>query len=170
MNKRALDQFVDAWGSVGALMGFNPSTARVHALLIASDEPICLDDISERLQISRGNASMCLKELRNWGVAKRVAKASERRDFFTSEEDVWKMAFSIARERKRRDFDPALRGVHEAIAELKPEDGSPAAERVRAMATLLTTLDQASSHLLASDEAAKSLFALFGAALGKPES
>ena len=63
-----LERFIESWGSMGVLWGINRSMARIHALIITSDDPVDLDTVSEELNISRGNASMCLKELRNWGV------------------------------------------------------------------------------------------------------
>jgi DNA-binding transcriptional regulator GbsR (MarR family) len=91
---------------MGSVWGVNTSTARVHALLMASDESLSLDDIASRLQISRGNASMCLKDLRNWGVVRLAKVPGDRRDYYVSEPDVWKMSFAIARERKRRPYAP----------------------------------------------------------------
>ncbi|HEX9399435.1 MAG TPA: MarR family transcriptional regulator, partial [Anaeromyxobacter sp.] len=99
--------FVEAWGAMGSLWGINRSVARVHALLMASEEPISLEEIAERLQISKGNASMSLRELRTFGVVRQVEAPGDRRDFYVTEPDVWTMFFRILRERKRREFDPA---------------------------------------------------------------
>ena len=51
------DRFVEAWGSLGVLWGINRSMARIHALLVLADDPVELDTITKRLNISRGNAS-----------------------------------------------------------------------------------------------------------------
>ena len=72
----ALAQFIEAWSGMSSLFGFNVSTARVSALLIGAVEPLSLGAIAEQLGMSRGNASMCLKELRGWGVAQRVSLRS----------------------------------------------------------------------------------------------
>ena len=71
MKDEIIDRFVESWGEMGTVWGLNSSMARVHALLIVSEEPLSLDFISKRLKISRGNASMSLKELRAWGVVHR---------------------------------------------------------------------------------------------------
>lgn len=151
-------EFVEAWGAMGALLGFNASTTRVHALLIASDEALCLDEIAGELRISRGNTSMCLKELRSWGVVRRVRKPGDRRDFFQTDSDMWKMALAIARERKRRDFDPALRGLRQAIAKVRGK--SAAAQRLREMQEFLTVLDDIASRFLVDEEAVRRLVTL----------
>ena len=91
-------QFVEARGAMGALWGINRSVARVHALLMATEGPLSLDEIAEQLQISKGNASMSLRELRTFGVVRQVEAPGDRRDFYVTEPDVWTMFFRILRE------------------------------------------------------------------------
>ena len=74
-----------------------------------------LDEVANRLQISRGNASMSLKELRNWGVIQKVPRPGDRRDFYIVEPDVFRMFFRIANERKRREFDPGLEALRNTL-------------------------------------------------------
>ncbi|MBW2271880.1 MAG: transcriptional regulator [Deltaproteobacteria bacterium] len=168
MKKRDVENFVEAWGAMGALMGFSASTARVHALLIASDQGLCLDDIVDGLGISRGNASMCLKELRSWGVVSRAGKtAGDRRDYFETESDIWKMAYTIASERKRRDFEPALRGLEEVLGQVSGK--GPAEARLAEMGEFLAVMKRIADHLLGNEAAAKQLILMLGGTKGSDE-
>jgi len=115
------DHFIETWGSMGVLWGINRSMARIHAYVMLCEEPVDLETVAAALNISRGNASMSLKELRNWGVIHRVHISGDRRDFYIAEPDIWKMLFSIARVRKEREFDPAL----EALRSLLSNAGLP---------------------------------------------
>jgi DNA-binding transcriptional regulator GbsR (MarR family) len=146
MKPESQERFVDAWGAMGALWGINRSVARVHALLMASESPVSLDEIAERLQISKGNASMSLRELRAWGVVRSVPVAADRRDFYATEPDVWTMFFRILQERKRREFDPAL----EAVRGLLDEPGATGEVRARLeqMAHLLATMEGLAGRFL----------------------
>ena len=65
----------------------------------------------ERLNISRGNASMSLRALCDWGIVRRLHKRGERREYFESLGDVWEMFSLIAAERKRREMDPVLETI-----------------------------------------------------------
>jgi DNA-binding transcriptional regulator GbsR (MarR family) len=152
-----VQSFVEAWGAMGSLWGINRSVARVHALLMASEAPISLDDIAERLTISKGNASMSLRELRTFGVVRQVEVPSDRRDFYVTEPDVWTMFFRILRERKRREFDPAV----EAIQRLVQAPGASGAVRGRLeqMAELLATMDGVASRFLKDPESSRSALA-----------
>jgi DNA-binding transcriptional regulator GbsR (MarR family) len=113
------ERFILHWGEMGSLWGINRTMAQVHALLFISPEPLCANEIMEALQISRGNVSMALRELIAWGIASRMHIMGERREFYTTEKDVWKMFRIIARERKKREVDPTIEVLRESVAELK---------------------------------------------------
>jgi DNA-binding transcriptional regulator GbsR (MarR family) len=90
----------------------------VHALLFISPEPLCANDIMAELQISRGNVSMALRELIAWGIVNRVHIKGERREFYTTEKDVWTLFRIIARERKKREVDPTIEVLRESVTKL----------------------------------------------------
>ena len=168
MNDQVKEQFVESWGSMGMLWGINRSMARIHALLIATEEPMTLDDICAELQISRGNASMSLKELRSWRVIQRVHVPGDRRDFYVTEQDVWAMFFRIADERKRREFDPAIGAVKQAL-DATTETDSKVRERLEQMGELLTIMDRVMSHALSDEKRSHTLLQLATKMLGLDE-
>jgi DNA-binding transcriptional regulator GbsR (MarR family) len=155
-----VQRFVEAWGAMGALWGINRSVARVHALLMATEGHLSLDDIAEKLQISKGNASMSLRELRTFGVVRQVEVPGDRRDFYVTEPDVWTMFFRIIKERKRREFDPALEAIHELLGQ--PGAKGEVLGRLEQMSELLTTVEGVVNRFLkdpASSKAALSFVA-----------
>jgi DNA-binding transcriptional regulator GbsR (MarR family) len=105
------DLFIRRWGEMGQTWGINRTMAEIHALLYICGVPLCTDDVMERLNISRGNASMSLRALCDWGIIRRMHKRGERREFFESLNDVWEMFSIIAAERKRREMDPVLETI-----------------------------------------------------------
>jgi DNA-binding transcriptional regulator GbsR (MarR family) len=109
--RNAQDTFIRRWGEMGATWGINRTMAEIHALLYITGQPVCTDDVMERLNISRGNASMSLRALCDWGIIRRMHKRGERREYFISLEDVWEMFSIIAAERKRREMDPVLETI-----------------------------------------------------------
>jgi DNA-binding transcriptional regulator GbsR (MarR family) len=157
---REEDRFIESWGAMGVLWGINRSMARIHALLVLQAGPIHLDEVSERLNISRGNASMCLKELRNWGVIQRVHEPGDRRDYYVVEPDMWRMFFRIAVERKKREFDPALAALRHLIAESDEHASGQVRERLSEMEDLLSTADRLLSRLLEDEQKNKSMLGI----------
>lgn len=101
-------EFVDLWGQMANHWGISRTMAQIHALLMVSPEPVTAEQIMDELQISRGNVSMNLRDLVNWGIVRRTSVPGDRRDFFITEADVWSMFQIILRERKKRELDPLL--------------------------------------------------------------
>jgi DNA-binding transcriptional regulator GbsR (MarR family) len=153
----AVQRFVEAWGAMGTLWGINRSVARVHALLMANEEPLSLEEIADQLHISKGNASMSLRELRTFGVVRQVEVPGDRRDFYVTEPDVWTMFFRILRERKRREFDPAVEAIHRLVD--APGASGAVRGRLEQMAELLTTMDGVAGRFLKDPESSRSALA-----------
>ena len=111
--KEAKNKFVQTWGALGSQWGINKTMAQIHALLMVSSEPISMEEIMDELQISRGNASMNLRALMDWGIVYKEYKAGERREFFTAEKDLDELAVKISKERSKREIKPALKILKE---------------------------------------------------------
>lgn len=125
----AQDRFVAAWGQMGSVWGISRTMAEVHALLYITDEPMCTDEVMDRLQISRGNASMSLRALVDWGIVVRSHRRGDRKEYFRAEQDVWAMARAIVRERLKREVDPLLANLYEIrdLTRKTPKSGKKAA-------------------------------------------
>lgn len=124
--ERIRERFILHWGEMGSLWGINRTMAQIHALLYISPESLSANDIMKELQISRGNVSMALRELIAWGIVSRVHIKGERREFYTTEKDVWQMFRIIARERKKREVDPTINVLRESVTELNQVPDSEA--------------------------------------------
>jgi len=119
--KEAKNKFLQTWGALGSQWGINKTMAQIHALLMISAEPLSMEEIMEELHISRGNASMNLRALMDWGIIYKEYKAGERREYFTSEKDLDELAVKIAQERSKREIKPALKVLKEVSASVKTD-------------------------------------------------
>lgn len=134
--RAAQDLFIRRWGEMGQTWGINRTMAEIHALLYITAQPLCTDDVMERLNISRGNASMSLRALCDWGIIRRMHKRGERREYFESLGDVWEMFSIIAAERKRREMDPVLETIKQCRVMLEEQNiGKAAAKQDSVIAT-----------------------------------
>ncbi len=100
--------FVRRWGEMGNYWGINRTMAEIHAMLYVAADPVCTDDVMEMLQISRGNASMNLRSLVDWGLIQRIHIRGDRKEYFVALTDVWQMFETIIRQRTRREVQPIL--------------------------------------------------------------
>jgi len=113
--------FIRRWGEMAASWGIGRTMAEIHALLFLSPEPLCTDDIMEQLAVSRGSASMNLRELGNWGLITRVHRRGDRKEYFEAERDVWQMFETITRERRRREVQPIVETIQRCLAMVDEE-------------------------------------------------
>jgi len=109
----AKQQFISSWGAFGTHWGINRTMAQIHALLLIMPDPLSADEIMQELNISRGNTNMNVRELINWGLVERILVPGERREFFSAEKDIWKVATYIAKERKKRELDPIMKVLNQ---------------------------------------------------------
>lgn len=139
--KELRDEFVAQWGAMGSQWGINRTMAQIHALLMTAADPMTTDEVMEELEISRGNAHGNLKELVAWGLVRSVLRKGERREYFEAEKDVWKIFITVARERKRREIDPALtvlRHCAEESAGIRSAEGKAFHEQMKQLEEFVT--------------------------------
>ena len=139
MNLAPLVQsFVLHFGEMGSRWGINRTVGQIYALLFVSPEPLNADQIAEALAFSRSNVSMGLKELESWRLVKLQHLPNDRREYFTTPEDVWVIFKTLAEERRKREIDPTLTMLRDALmhAPTSPEE-KHAQERMKAMHELI---------------------------------
>ncbi|HEU4754649.1 MAG TPA: MarR family transcriptional regulator [Armatimonadota bacterium] len=150
------ERFVLHWGEMANAWGINRTMGQIHALLYVSPAPLSAEEIMERLKISRGNASMNLRALEDWGIVQRVHFTGDRREYFRCVTDVWELFHILLRERKRREFDPTVRALQQFLHDAGQAGGDePALElyrqRMGALLGMLQTLERAGDRLLPRD-------------------
>lgn len=137
--------FIRRWGEMGGYWGINRTMAEIHALLFAWGEPLCTDDVMAQLHVSRGNASMNLRGLVDWGLVQRVHKLGDRKEYFQADTDIWHMFETILRERRRREVEPILDTL-QRCRRMLPEPGAcataPSSSTVPAFGRRLAELEQ----------------------------
>lgn len=114
--------FVLHFGEMGSRWGINRTVGQIYALLYVSPDPLCADDIVEKLGVSRSNVSMGLRELQAWNLVLLKHLPDDRRDFFTTPDDVWQILRTLAEERKKREVDPTLSVLREILMQEPADD------------------------------------------------
>jgi len=134
--------FVLHFGEMGSRWGINRTVGQIYALLyLSAPQPLTADDIVEALGVSRSNVSMSLKELQGWNLVLLRHIPGDRRDHFTTPDDVWQILRVLAEERKKREVDPTLTVLRELLMQ-KPasEQDSHAQARMGEMHALIEQL------------------------------
>ncbi|TYA69823.1 GbsR/MarR family transcriptional regulator [Seonamhaeicola marinus] len=163
--EEAKEKFISTWGSLGSMWGINKAMAQIQALLFISTKPLSMEDIMSELKISRGNTSMNLRQLMDWGIVYKELVPGERREFFTTEKDVQELARHIAKERSRREIKPVIKTLKD-VSSIKDDGTAKTKELIKqtkALHDLTETADSMINKLVTQEQnwVTQSLLKLF---------
>jgi len=114
---------------------------QIYALIFVSPQPVNADDIATHLEFSRSNVSMGLKELQAWRLVQLRHLPGDRREYLEAPHDAWEIFRTLAEERRRREIEPTLSMLRNALLETPScEEDRIAQERMRGMHDLIEML------------------------------
>jgi DNA-binding transcriptional regulator GbsR (MarR family) len=130
--------FVGHFGEMGSRWGINRTVGQIYALIFVAPQPVNADEIAEKLEFSRSNVSMGLKELQAWRLVRLRHVPGDRREYFEAPCDAWEVFRTLAEERRRREIEPTLSMLRNALLETPGTDEDRIAqERMRGMHDLI---------------------------------
>jgi DNA-binding transcriptional regulator GbsR (MarR family) len=142
--------FVEHWGVMARSWGINATMGELFALLYITGADWSADDLRVHLRVSRGNVSMNLRELMNWGVVHKIHRQGARKEFYRAEADVWTLFRRILAERKRRELDPTLGLLDRTDREIgDAPELRPLHERVMTLRRFFRLIDSLAGKLAA---------------------
>jgi DNA-binding transcriptional regulator GbsR (MarR family) len=131
-------RFVLHFGEMGSRWGINRTVGQIYALLYVSPRPLNADEMAEALSFSRSNVSMGLKELESWRLVRLEHQPGDRREYYRAPDDVWTIFRTLAEERRKREVDPTLSMLRDAIMETpQGAEDAHAQRRMREMHDLI---------------------------------
>ena len=137
-------EFVLHFGEMGSRWGISRTVGQIYALLFLSEEPLNADQIVDALGFSRSNVSMGLKELQAWNLVRLQHQLGDRREYFTTPDDLWEIVRTLIEERKKREIDPTLTKLRALLIAAEEADvdvdRDPALRRVRELTELFELL------------------------------
>lgn len=84
-------RFIEATGNATQTFGFGRIIGQVFAHLYLSRTPQTLDDLCEHLGISKGSASMVVRQLEQWSALRKVWVKGDRKDYYETTEEFGKI-------------------------------------------------------------------------------
>ena len=130
--------FVSHFGEMGSRWGINRTVGQIYALIFVSPRPLNADDIGESLNFSRSNVSMGLKELQAWQLVHLRHLPGDRREYFEAATDAWEIFRTLAEVRRRREIEPTLSMLRNALLEEATSDEDRIAQqRMKSMHDLI---------------------------------
>ena len=89
--EKAQDMLLEKVNKFCREFGLNNIMAQLYAILYFSKKPLSLDDMVERLKISKGSASVNIRILERDGIVRRIWVKGSRKDYYEAEIDISKV-------------------------------------------------------------------------------
>jgi DNA-binding transcriptional regulator GbsR (MarR family) len=88
----AHSEFIALAGELAKTFSFNRSIGQLYGFLFLCKEPLSLEDIAKCCHMSKGNASLQLRTLEDWGAVHHSSKPGTRKDFYMANTDLAALA------------------------------------------------------------------------------
>lgn len=127
-------EIIDFFVQLSRLLGQPRSLAEIYGLLFIAQRPLAMDDLIERLRLSKGSASQGLKFLRNIGAVKMVYVPGERRVHYEAVAELRNLATRFLRDQIVPHLDNGqarLEHIAQMVSELPPEQRERVEVRVK---------------------------------------
>lgn len=115
------------------LIGLPKSVGEIYGLLFVAPQPMAMDEIMGRLDISLGAASQGLKLLRSFGAVRVVYERGERRDHYVADLELSRFATAFIKDELQPRIDMAVERVkrmEEALSRLPAKERKATRERI----------------------------------------
>jgi len=91
----AVLRIIQEAGSTTQALGLGRICGQLYAYLYFSARPRTLAEMQEDLGISKGSASMTVRQLEQWGAAEKVWVKGDRKDYYTANEWIGKIVRNV---------------------------------------------------------------------------
>ncbi len=115
------------------LIGLPKSVGEIYGLLFVAPQPMAMDEIMERLEISLGAASQGLKLLRSFGAVRVVYERGDRRDHYVADLELSRFATAFIKDELQPRMEMAaerIKRMEAALADLPPKQRRATEERI----------------------------------------
>ena len=129
------NEWIDHIGERSEKFGFPRIAGQLEGLLYLSSEPLSLDEMAARLEVSKASASTNMRLLEQWKVVRRAYQRGARKNFYQFNGDIWEVETEImstlAKDEMER-FRKLLDRTEAHLKTVKPS-GADAKSQVRFM-------------------------------------
>ena len=155
----ARQHFIQGLSRISQFWGFPKAMGAIFGALYLSPNPLSLDELVEQVEVTKGAVSTNVRALERLGMVHRQIVIGERKDYYLSETDFWKIVKTVFREREKSEFDLALRSVDESLEMIagQVDPGNPELtlfyqKRLHNIQAFFHALDNLVATFLALDE------------------
>lgn len=82
-------------GEKAEKFGFSRIAGQLEGLLLFTNKPMSLDEMAERLEVSKGSVSTNIRLLERWKVVRKVYHRGARKNFYEIRGNIWDIETEI---------------------------------------------------------------------------
>jgi DNA-binding transcriptional regulator GbsR (MarR family) len=82
-------------GEKAEKFGFSRIAGQLEGLLLFTNQPMSLDEMAERLEVSKGSVSTNIRLLERWKVVRKVYHRGARKNFYEIRGNIWEIETEI---------------------------------------------------------------------------
>lgn len=138
----AQDKLIYGIGRLCDSFGLNKFLAELYIVLYFSDRPMSLDEIAKRLNVSKGNVSINIRELEKWRAVKSVWVKGSRKDYYEANLDMKSVILGKVRSGVKRRLDEVSSMIEEFKASIPAQKEGMTEDEKRAAAVCMERLNK----------------------------
>ena len=122
--RRIVQRLVETMGHTTQSLGIGRVLGQIFAYLYLSPQPCSLDDITTTLAISKGSASMGVRQLEQWGAVEKVWVKGDRKDYYQARDALGRIVRNAATDLARKRIESSTALLLQAEQELASREGA----------------------------------------------
>lgn len=126
---KAQDIFVEKVNQVCGKFGLNNVMAQLYAILYINARPMSLNEMVERLNVSKGSVSVNIRALERYGAVRRMWVKGSRKDYYEAESDISKVIIERVKSMASRTLSEIEEMLDAASPSLNSIAGCSASEK-----------------------------------------
>ncbi|MEM9952478.1 MAG: helix-turn-helix domain-containing protein [Chloroflexota bacterium] len=114
------DTMLEGLSQLADYFGFSKVMGQLYGTLLLSPGALSLDDMMERLSISKASVSMNMRTLEHMGMVRQVwvRGGNGRRKYYEAETDFWQIITNLFNAREMRDVERAITVMDDSTEQL----------------------------------------------------
>ncbi len=110
---------LEGLGQLASYFGFSKVMGQLYGALLLSPDPLSLDDLMDRLGISKASVSTNMRTLEHMGIVREAWVRDDRRKYYRAESDFWRIVSNVLASRELRDVNRAINVLSENNAQVR---------------------------------------------------
>lgn len=118
------NELIHLIGEKAERFGFSRIAGQLEGLLLFSKDPMSLDEMAQRLEVSKASVSTNIRILERWKIVRKVYHKGERKNFYAIRGSIWEIETEIMSTIVKDEIERVKRILSDSNKDLNMLQGS----------------------------------------------